>query len=83
MDEDLMEHAERLSALEVRAGRHDTDMTELKDEFRKVIESINGMKEELSKYRGFWGGIIIVCSALWAFLTLAWESIWARLKGES
>lgn len=50
------------------------------NDMKTIIGQQNEMSKELSKYRGFWGAIMLVASAIWAFVAVAWDSIklWAK-----
>jgi Flp pilus assembly protein TadB len=83
-----IEVAERLAKLEEsqRAAEKSRDemkenISEMTAEFREVKDTLVGMREELARYRGFWGGALLVVSAVWAFLQLGWGWIETKLHG--
>jgi|GEM_PF-6645300 len=50
------------------------DTTRL-DRIERAVEKLTSRQEtlikDLERYKGFWGGIMLACSAVWAFITLA------------
>lgn len=84
-----IEVAERLAKLEegqksAERERHEMrgSVDSLATGLSDIRESISGMKEELARYRGFWGGALLVVSAVWAFLQLGWDWIAKHIKGD-
>lgn len=80
---DMMELAQRIAVLETRANQSSDDNEDIKNSIHQIQATLNEMREELSKYRGFWGGALLVVGALWTFVTFAWDWILKQLKGES
>ena len=81
---------ERLATLEERADQGGRDRAEMKEsmdglhsEFGAFQETLNGMKEQLAKYHGFWGGALLIISAIWAFIELAGDWLLAKIRGEA
>ena len=70
---------ERLTRVEERQTVHIEATKHNFDELKEMIEqqggAIVGLQESLNKYKGFWGGVTLVVSALWAALVLSWDSI--------
>ena len=90
MDELHLDFAERIAKLEAQSeaalresAAMKIGMDEVYAEFKTVNESLGELREELARYRGFWGGALLVCSAVWAFLQFGWEWIVAKAKGEA
>ena len=84
-----IEVAERLAKLEEGQKSAEKERHEMKGAMEKEEtglsdnrESISGMKEELARYRGFWGGALLVVSAVWAFIQLGWDWIAKHVKGD-
>jgi hypothetical protein len=48
-----------------------------------LSELLGEMKQDLAKYRGFWGGALLIISALWAFIELTGGWFVAKLRGEA
>ena len=46
------------------------DVNELKSNQEKIIEMLQGVKDEMTKYKGFLGGIAFITSGLLVFVTL-------------
>jgi uncharacterized protein YukE len=82
MDALVREHAERLSALETKGDSMETSMDKLHADVKELNETLSDMRHELARYRGFWGGALLVASAVWAFVTLAWDWFVGHVKGE-
>ena len=90
MDDHMIEIHERLAILEEKAEQGGNDRAEIKrsqeglhDDFIKLAETINDMRNDLAKYRGFWGGALLVVSAVWAFIELSGAWIVQKIKGEA
>jgi Flp pilus assembly protein TadB len=84
-----LEVAERLARLEATSHQAERAREELKEamnditgDFKEIKDTLSGMREELARYRGLWGGIMLVCGAIWAFLEMFGGAVAARLKGE-
>lgn len=83
MGENDMDFAERIAVLEQLARQSNEDREEMKSCIHAVQDTLNEMREELARYRGFWGGAMLAAGAMWTFLTFAWDWLVARLKGEA
>lgn len=83
MDDVAREHAERLSALEANGENMESSMDKLHSEVKELKETLTDMRQELARYRGFWGGALLVASAVWAFVTLAWDWLVGQVRGDS
>lgn len=84
-----MEVGERLAKLEELARQGKDERSEMKvtieemhDEFKSISGVLGEIRQDLAKYRGMWGGIMLMCGAVWAFLEMFGTTIVARLKGE-
>jgi hypothetical protein len=82
MDELTIEFAERITKLEQMMEQSKLDREELKDGMASISVSLSDMKSSLDKYQGFWGGALLVISAVWAFIQLAGDFFMSKLKGE-
>ena len=60
----------------------DEQWTALAADMKTLMAQQNQTNKELSKYRGFWGAIMLVASAIWAFITFMGPSIWASVKAK-
>ena len=49
-------------------------------EKRDLEERVDALERELSKYKGFVGGVIFIVSAIWAFLEMFGKEL-ARVFG--
>lgn len=67
--------------LSVENVRRDVDnlRQENLDRMDEIVDKINSIDLKLSKYTGFWGGIVMVVGAVWSFLHLFWKPIAAKL----
>lgn len=81
MGENDMDFAERIATLEQLARQANEDREDMKACIHAVQDTLNQMREELAKYRGFWGGAMLVAGAVWAFITLAWDWLHAQVTG--
>lgn len=79
--------AARIAVLEHKAdegkeerGAIKKSVESLRGEFSIFGDTLNGMREELARYRGFWGGAMLVIGALWAFGKLTWDWFAAQMK---
>lgn len=56
------EHATRIAVLESKMDSLSASLTEIKKTQDVIVQSLN-------KNKGFWGGALLMISAIWAFLT--------------
>jgi hypothetical protein len=74
---------ERLTRVEERQRVHIAATRENFDELKHLIEAqgaaVLGLQDSLNKYKGFWGGVTLVVSALWAALVLSWDTLVKKL----
>jgi hypothetical protein len=78
-----IEFAERIAKLEVLAEQSKKDQDALGGKMDSLSELLGEMKQDLAKYRGFWGGALLIISALWAFIELTGGWFVAKLRGEA
>lgn len=72
--EDKMEILQRLSTIEERLHNH----IQAGDESRALIQvTLNELKEDLTRYKGFAGGVAFVISAIFTVLMLVKEKIFS------
>lgn len=69
---------ERIARLEALLEDHISDEEKL---IRSMSEKLDRIELELSRYRGFVGGILLVASSVVAFLKYFWEDLAKILKG--
>ena len=72
--------AVRIATLEARSEEGSRDREQLKQgvaELHEQIETVNTtlntMRLELERYRGFWGGVLLILGAVGTALTLAFK----------
>jgi hypothetical protein len=66
------QHSERIVVLEV-------EMKELKDDNKQILATLKEMQGELTKYKGFLGGVTFVGSCLLVAVTLLKDVILQKL----
>lgn len=64
--------AERMARQETLTDGLLSDVTEMKDALKEI-------QTALTKYRGFWGGITLMITAVVTFFTIAWDTIATKL----
>lgn len=57
-----VEHAERIAALEAR-------MDHVAESQKDILAKLDQTLAAQEKYKGFWGAVLLVASALWAAFT--------------
>ena len=70
--DDMEAHIEKL---DLELTRLRTKMEEHQEAVRDIDSKLDSILNEMSRYKGFLGGIVFVCSCLWAFVKmvgLAW-----------
>ena len=82
-----MEHeslSERIARMEEHLEAIEKEVSEFKAESRRdrseLKLSVLSIEKDLVKYRGMVGGILIVLTAVGAFIKLSWEYIVGHLK---
>lgn len=71
MDPDVELH-ERMARIEVKLSSHISDEEE---QMRSVDRKLDRIELELSRYRGFIGGIMFIVTAVVAFFKFFWEDL--------
>jgi hypothetical protein len=71
MEPDVEMH-ERMARIEVKLSSHISDEEE---QMRSVDRKLDRIELELSRYRGFVGGIMFIATAVVAFFKFFWEDI--------
>ena len=71
MDPDVVLH-ERIATIEVQLSSHIRDEEE---HMRSMDAKLDRIELELSRYRGFIGGIMFIATALVAFFKFFWEDL--------
>ena len=71
MDPDVVLH-ERIAKIEVQLGSHIRDEEE---HMASMDAKLDRIELELSRYRGFIGGIMFIATALVAFFKFFWEDL--------
>lgn len=59
----------RVAVLEVQQATTREDLSSVKTDMIAVKESLTAIRTELTKYRSTWGGIALVISAVWLFVS--------------
>lgn len=88
MDKDRLEKLDqRMTDMELRQLRVELHqeqqreaVDEIKDGQRQVLAQMVKMSEELARYRGLVGGILLIITCIGAFLKLFWQDL-KRLAG--
>lgn len=79
MHEDVATH-ERLAAIETRIANmesvHKTMMTAVAATNQQLTE----LHVDLAKYKGAWGTLVMVCTALWAVVALSKDWVLSHWK---
>lgn len=65
----MPDEACRLARLEQKSDNLDDDIKHLTDKLDTIIKSIDEMKIEQTRYKGFIGGVVFAVGALFSFLT--------------
>jgi hypothetical protein len=61
-------HSERIAILETKVDLNSASLKSIEDQLKSIGDS-------LSKNKGFWGGAMLMVSALWAFATQLWPHV--------
>ena len=81
---------ERLAVLESLMQQSKEDRTKIKDSIELVksdtldrletiTQRLEDIKQDLAKYTGFWGGVMLLGGAVWAFFSLFWKALSVKL----
>jgi len=65
--DDMEAHIEKLDLELIRLR---TKMEEHQETVRDIDSKLDSILNEMSRYKGFLGGIVFVCSCLWAFVKM-------------
>ena len=65
-------HLERIAVLETKVEAMSVNLTSIEGKLDTAIAS-------LAKNKGFWGGAVLILSAVWAFVTQAGPAIMSAL----
>ena len=65
----MPDEACRLARLEQKSDNLDDDLQHLTEKLDAIIKSIDEMKIEQTRYKGFIGGVVFAVGALFSFLT--------------
>lgn len=60
----MTEHVERIAVLE-------SEVASLKEDQREILKCMHEIKDEMTRYKGFLGGVAFLVSGLGIFLTLS------------
>ena len=66
------EHLERLAIIE-------TKVEDLEDSHKELLKIMHEIKDEMTKYKGFLGGVAFIASGIGIFLTLFKDWIFKHL----
>ncbi len=66
-------HLERIAVLETKVEAMSANLTSIESKLDTAIAS-------LAKNKGFWGGAILILSAVWAFVTQAGPALLAAFS---
>lgn len=53
-----------------RIVKLETEMTQVRGDIKKILENQEQMQAQLTKYKGFIGGVVFLGSCIWAMVTL-------------
>ena len=59
----MTEHVERIAVLEA-------EVKELKADQQEILKCLHAIKDEMTRYKGFLGGIAFIASGIGIFLTV-------------
>ena len=59
---------ERIATVEARLEAYEDDIKEIDADLKKVVSKLDKIDKELSRYRGFVGGVLLVVTAIVTFL---------------
>lgn len=48
-------------------------LDEIKGDLKELREAQSSLKNEFTRYKGFWGGIIFTCTSIGALLGVVWS----------
>lgn len=77
----LVRVEEKVDHIEGRVDKHYESAKEREAKLDTIGAQQNEMLRELSRYRGFVGGILLVLTAISTFVKLFWEDFKARVFG--
>lgn len=66
--------SERVTVLETLFAKHDATS-------QKLVTSVDELKAALHRYRGFWGAVTLIVSAIWAAFVLLKDNILHLFSG--
>lgn len=69
----MSDHLERIAVLEA-------EVKTLKDNHQEMLELMHSIKDEMTRYKGFLGGIAFIASGIGIFLTLFKDWLVNHLK---
>lgn len=69
----MADHLERIAVLE-------SEVKTLKDNHQEMLELMHSIKDEMTRYKGFLGGITFIASGVGIFLTLFKDWVVNHLK---
>lgn len=59
--------------MEQRVAVLENELTHLSDDIKALTEVVNEMNTSLTKYRGMWGGMVMVVTAMGVGVKLAFD----------
>lgn len=77
MNEKRASHAERIARLEVRVSNTERLTREIAESQHEIAATQIKILNELSRYRGAWGAIVLVVSAVAGAFALAKDWLWS------
>lgn len=73
--------AAKIAVLETQQDIAKAERGAIRQDQHDIKEAIDRMESELTRYRGFWGGVVLVVSAILTFLKFYWDSVLNFIKG--
>lgn len=73
--------AAKIAVLENKQETASAEREAIRRETKEIKDAINRMEDELTRYRGFWGGIVLVATAIFTFLKFYGTSLSNFVRG--
>lgn len=73
--------AAKIAVLENQQAEARAERVAIRQDQKDIKDAIDRMEGELTRYRGFWGGVVLIISAILTFLKFYWESVANFVKG--
>ena len=77
----MSDDGERLARLEARTNYLEDDADTIKDEIRAIRTDIHEIKEVVSRYGGFAGGIVFAVATFAGVIGATISTLWHKITG--